>query len=81
MTSSCARSKERMGRLRTLDERRDTILASIGEQGMLTPELRRADSVPRKRQPLSKTFTVPTNQNGARGPAWRVKKGCSRWPI
>jgi len=31
--------KERIGRLRTLDERRDTILASIGEQGKLTPEL------------------------------------------
>ena len=31
--------KERLGRLRALDERRDTILASIGEQGKLTPDL------------------------------------------
>ncbi len=31
--------KERLGRLRSLDERRDTILASIGEQGLLTPQL------------------------------------------
>jgi uncharacterized protein len=31
--------KERIGRLRALDERRNTILASIGEQGKLTPEL------------------------------------------
>jgi len=31
--------KERIDRLRALDERRNTILASIGEQGKLTPEL------------------------------------------
>ncbi len=34
--------QEHLSRLRTLDERRDTILASIAEQGKLTPELREA---------------------------------------
>ena len=32
---------ERLGRLRTMDERRETILASIEEQGKLTVELRK----------------------------------------
>ncbi|MDX1414314.1 MAG: Tex family protein [Candidatus Promineifilaceae bacterium] len=32
--------KERLKRFRTLDDRRATIIASIGEQGKLTPELR-----------------------------------------
>ncbi len=34
--------QEHLSRLRTLDERRDTILASIAEQGKLTSELREA---------------------------------------
>ncbi len=41
----------RLGYLRELEERRDTVLKSIGEQGKLTPELRAAiDAAPTKQE-------------------------------
>jgi len=56
-----------INKLRALDERRTTVLASIEEQGKLTDELRSSIATPR------------INPNAAPGPVSPANTACSRW--
>ena len=71
--------EERLRYLRELDERRVAILASIEEQGKLTPELKREIDLPTPRR-ASKTSTCRTSKSAvprARSP-W--KPVLASWP-
>ena len=69
---------ERLGYLRELEERRTAVLASIEEQGKLTPELTRKSKTP-KPSSVWKTSTCPTNKNGAPRRRLPAKPASSRW--
>ena len=67
-------------RLRTLDERRATVLASITEQGKMTAELE--EKINRQRpSPRWKTCMLLTNPNGVHVPALPGKRDCRVWRI
>ena len=68
-----------LGRLRALDERRETIVKTITEQGKLTPELRRRSPPPRP-SARWRTSTRPTSPSAARGPRSRARRACKAWP-
>jgi uncharacterized protein len=71
--------EERLTYLRELEDRRAAILASIEEQGKLTPELQARSCTPRPSS-ASKTSTCPTSPSAAprrRSPAKPVLR---HWP-
>ena len=72
--------EEKLAYFRELEERRETILTSIGEQGKLTEELKaRIEACSTGMS--SKTCTCPTSRSAARRPPSRVKRDWSRWRV
>ncbi len=72
--------EERLRYLRELDDRRTSILASIEEQGKLTPELARESSWPTPR-PASKTSTCRTSRSAAPRARSPWKPASASWPM
>jgi uncharacterized protein len=71
--------EEKLAYFRDLADRRETILASIAEQGKLTDELKaRIEATLDKAS--SKTSTCPTSPSGAPRPPSPAKRAWSRWP-
>jgi transcriptional accessory protein Tex/SPT6 len=70
--------EERLTYLRDLEDRRAAILASINEQGKLTPELKAEMRTP-KPSSASKTSTCPTSRNAAPRRRSPAKPASSRW--
>ena len=70
----------RLGYLRELEDRRDTVLKSIEEQGKLTPELRAAIDAAATKQDLEDLYLPykPRRRTRARSPA---KPASSSWPM
>jgi uncharacterized protein len=71
--------EERLRYLRELDERRISILASIEEQGKLTPHWNATSSSPTPR-PASKTFTCRTSRSAAPRARSPWKPASASWP-
>ncbi len=69
---------ERLSYLRELDQRRDTILGSIREQGKLTPELETKIATAATKAELEDIY-LPTSPNGAPRRRLRESAGWGRW--
>jgi hypothetical protein len=71
--------RDRNEYLAELDERRAGILASVEEQGKLTPELRaRIEAATTKRS--WRTSTAPSSRSAAPAPPSRRSGASARWP-
>jgi len=69
----------RLGYLRELEDRRQAILKSIGEQGKLTSELESAINGTLSKTELEDLY-LPYNRSAARAGRSRLKQALSRWP-
>ena len=72
--------EERLTYLRELEDRRAAILASIDEQGKLTPELKADDRALPKPSSAWKTSTCPTSRSAAPRRRSPARRASSRWP-
>lgn len=70
----------RLAYLREMDDRRQTILKSIQEQGKLTPELEQAILSADSKNRLEISICL-TNRNAAPKAKSRLKRVLSHWPI
>ena len=69
----------RLGYLRELEDRRQAILKSIGEQGKLTSDLEKAINGTLSKTELEDPI-CPTNRSAVRAGRLQLKQVWSRWP-
>jgi uncharacterized protein len=71
--------QEKLEYFRDLEDRRETVLQSIEEQGKLTPELK-ARIEARSKRTSSRICTCRTNPSGGRRRRSRATRASNRWP-